>query len=268
MSKFSRPRTVASADGTPIAYWSLGNGPALVVVHGVASEHYGWRQFGTLLSDRFTVCLMDRRGRNASGDTLPYLPEREAEDVIAVAEAVGGAAVLGHSIAGPIVLEAALRSPAIRSLISYEGWMSEDGEVPADFLDEIEMLVDAGEYEAALTFGDPPEAVAEMRASPMWPSRVAAAHTIPRELRAWNAYRPDCDRLRDLQTPTLLLMGELTAAGYRAAAAELSDCLPNAVTAELRGQSHFAYRESPELLADTVADFVRTAVRTSTDHLH
>jgi pimeloyl-ACP methyl ester carboxylesterase len=146
--------------------------------------------------------------------------------------------------------------------------MPEGGEVPADFLGEIERLVDAGEYEAALTFGDPPEVVAEMKASPMWPSRVAAAHTIPRELRAWSTYRLECDRLRDLRTPALLLMGELTAAGYRPAAAELSDCLPNAAMAELRGQSHFAYRESPELLADTVADFVRTAVRTSTDHLH
>jgi hypothetical protein len=37
--------------------------------------------------------------------------------------------------------------------------------------------------------------------------RVAAAHTIPRELRAVKAYGFDPERFRDLGVPTLLLSG-------------------------------------------------------------
>jgi len=39
---------------------------------------------------------------------------------------------------------------------------------------------------------------------------VAAAHTIPRELRALNDYGPHADRLAEIPAPMLLLVGEQT----------------------------------------------------------
>lgn len=33
-----------SADGTPIAYWRSGRGPALVLVHGSTADHTGCRR--------------------------------------------------------------------------------------------------------------------------------------------------------------------------------------------------------------------------------
>jgi hypothetical protein len=36
---------------------------------------------------------------------------------------------------------------------------------------------------------------------------VAAAHTIPREIRAEERYRPDPDRFAALSTPVMLLLG-------------------------------------------------------------
>ena len=50
-----------------------------------------------------------------------------------------------------------------------------------------------------------PEVVEYMRSLPAWQARVAAAHTIPRELRAEDAYRFDPGRFKELKVPTLLL---------------------------------------------------------------
>ena len=65
-------RTVTSADGTLIAVFTSGTGPPLVVVHGAAADHTTFRVLGPRLEAGFTIHAIDRRGRGASGDTLPY----------------------------------------------------------------------------------------------------------------------------------------------------------------------------------------------------
>jgi pimeloyl-ACP methyl ester carboxylesterase len=79
---------IASRDGTPIGVFSSGHGPALILVHGTTGDHTTFRVVGPMLATRRTVYAMDRRGRGASGDTLPYAIEREFEDVAAVADAL------------------------------------------------------------------------------------------------------------------------------------------------------------------------------------
>jgi pimeloyl-ACP methyl ester carboxylesterase len=58
-----------------------------------------------LLAQHFTVFAYDRRGRGQSGDTQPYSPEREIEDIAALIKeawrvGVSSGPVLGRS-AGP-----------------------------------------------------------------------------------------------------------------------------------------------------------------------
>lgn len=63
---------VASRDGTPIAVWRRGSGPALLLVHGTVADHSTtWRRVVPILERRFTVHAMDRRGRGESGDGRP-----------------------------------------------------------------------------------------------------------------------------------------------------------------------------------------------------
>lgn len=52
-----------------------------------------------------------------------------------------------------------------------------------------------------------PEELALSRADPSWPGRVAAAHTVVREVRAVEAYRFEPGRFTFLAVPTLLLDG-------------------------------------------------------------
>ena len=56
--------TVTSTDGTRIALWRSGAGPALVAVHGAAADHTAWDPVVPLLADSVTVYALDRRGRH------------------------------------------------------------------------------------------------------------------------------------------------------------------------------------------------------------
>src|SRR5688500_6514776 len=102
---------VRPAGGTPIACWTTGDAPPLVLVHGTAWDHTRWRPLLPYLQPEVTVHAIDRRGRGASGDAPPYALERECEDVAAVVEEVARASggpvdLLGHSYGGTCALGA------------------------------------------------------------------------------------------------------------------------------------------------------------------
>ena len=93
---------VKSKDGTTIAYERSGSGPALILVDGaLCSRAFGPSpKLAPLLAPHFTVYAYDRRGRGQSGDTPPYAPAREVEDIAALIDAAGGSASLLGSVVG------------------------------------------------------------------------------------------------------------------------------------------------------------------------
>jgi pimeloyl-ACP methyl ester carboxylesterase len=93
-----------SRDGTPLAYERFGQGPAVVLVSGAMSTSATVVPLAAALSDRFDVCVYDRRGRGESGDTAPYAVDREVEDLAALVDVMGGEASLyGISSGGALV---------------------------------------------------------------------------------------------------------------------------------------------------------------------
>jgi pimeloyl-ACP methyl ester carboxylesterase len=254
--------SVRSPDGTQIAYWRTGRGPVVLIVHGGGNYHGSWASVAHLLARSCTAVTIDRRGRGASTDRTPYAIEREAEDIAALAEALGPVCVLGHSFGTPVALEAALRTGSITSLILYEGWpdVDEDLTVLPDYLRPMEELVAAGRYAESLEYGESPEDVAEWRRDPQWASWVSAAATFPREIRAsyrfWSAHPAVSGRWRRLSIPILLLCGERNPSQGRLGAAQLATSLSDSRTLELPGQGHRAHEEAPEVLAAAVLSFL------------
>ena len=94
--------TIVSPDGTRIGYESAGAGPPLLLVHGSTGTRARWSPVLPALTERYAVHAMDRRGRGLSAAEIePYSLGREAEDVAAIAETLGGNVyVLGHSYGG------------------------------------------------------------------------------------------------------------------------------------------------------------------------
>jgi hypothetical protein len=54
-------------DGTPIAVWVEGDGPALVMVRGSIADHTTFEPFVQVLRDDLTTYSMDRRDENPIG---------------------------------------------------------------------------------------------------------------------------------------------------------------------------------------------------------
>lgn len=257
--------TVTSKDGTPLALWKSGAGPSLLVVHGACADHTAWDCVVPLLADTFTVYAMDRRGRGAGGDASDYALEREFEDVAAAVDALPGPVHLyGHSFGGTCAIEAATRTRNLGRLVLYEGGPKPPGLrfTPDNFIAHLEQLIQAGQHEEAVTTfmlnaaGVVPEELEVLRSHPAWPARVAAAHTIPRELRAVNDYGTDLARFGAIEVPVLLVVGELTEARRRELWESLARVLKDARLAVLPGQRHAAHQTAPDLLAAALRDFL------------
>jgi pimeloyl-ACP methyl ester carboxylesterase len=262
---------VTSLDGTPIAYWTSGGGPALVLVHGATADHSRWEPIVPLLEPHVTVVAVDRRGRGASGDATEYAIEREFEDVAAVvdasAKATGGPVhLLGHSYGGTCALGGATLTGNLATLTLYEpAWSAEAALTPPEFLDQLDALLAAGERERLLEtmfrdlVGMPEHELAVFRTMPAWQRRIEAAHTLPRELRALTddeTFGPE--RIRSISAPTLMLLGGDSPTIAKAETEEIAAQLPDVRIAVLEGQQHVAIDLVPQRFSEAVLSFVGT----------
>src|SRR6267154_1797860 len=94
--------TVRSADGTIIGYRQVGSGPGLILVHGGNMGSQNFMKLGQALADKFTVYIVDRRGRGLSGPAGDYSLAKESQDMRAIIQATGTSNIFGLS-AGAIV---------------------------------------------------------------------------------------------------------------------------------------------------------------------
>ena len=263
-------QSVASKDGTPIAYWTSGNGPPLVLVHGTPADHTRWRPLLPYLESHTTVHAMDRRGRGCSGDGEEYTLEREYEDVAAVVDAVAEAsgsavAVYGHSHGGICAFGGATLTSNIRKLVLYEGWPVPNPEVyalPAEVEQRMDALLAEGARDAVVEtlFRHfelmSEEDLAAFRAAPSWPGRVAAAHTITRELRSEGRATLDPQSAAKITMPVLLLVGEQSSDPAKAQVEVVAAALPDARIEVLEGQEHVADVLVPAGFAEQLMAFL------------
>ena len=258
--------TIASADGTSIAFERAGTGPPLVVVHGMTGNRRGFDSVRPFLHADLTVATMDRRGRGDSGDSPDYTIEREYEDIIAVTNALRPPLLLyGHSFGAVCALGAAMQSDSISGLILYEPWIVVDDQslfTPAQLgrLDELLANEDLeGVLKAFLVdiVGISSRDMDQIMSEPGWNERLDVARTIPREARAAESYRLPADKAGKLLTPVLLLLGGDSPPSASRVNAMLEMALPNVRTVVMQGQQHIASRTGPDLLAGAILDFSR-----------
>jgi pimeloyl-ACP methyl ester carboxylesterase len=262
-------RRVISRDGTSIALFGSGSGPPLLLVHGTAGDHTTFRVVGPRLVEWNAVEAVDRRGRGASSDTAAYSIQREFEDVAAVAEqlaadAGGPVAVFGHSYGGRCALGAALLTDAIGRVVSYEGAPTPPGRSyhPPGLEDRLRARLEADDPAGLLaTFmtevvGMTPSELEAYRANPVWPARVAAARTIPRELEAEATAAASLEALAQVRQPVLQLLGSASMPVFRAATAALDERLVDGRIVEIRGAKHGAHHTHPEAVVEALRAFL------------
>jgi pimeloyl-ACP methyl ester carboxylesterase len=254
--------TTTSRDGTTIAFDKLGAGQPVVLITGGPSDRSANAPLAAELAPRFTVINYDRRGRGESGDTLPWAPDREYEDLAAVIAMAGGsAALIGNSGTGNIALEAASRGLPVTRLALWEPPYVLAGTrppIPVDWGRRIDELVDAGRPGDALQYwmteiiGVPAEFIEPMRGEPFWLAMEPNAHMVSRDADLLRDFSLPTERYASITAPVLLLDGgsiPWLSQGLRA----LAEVLPNAELRTIAGQEHGI---APAVLAETVGDFL------------
>jgi pimeloyl-ACP methyl ester carboxylesterase len=245
---------VESPDGTRIAYRAEGDGEPLVMVHGAATSSADWVFAAPFLRERFTVVTMDRRGRGESGDGEAYAMDREADDILAVLEAVGAELLVAHSYGALCSILAATKTDRLRRLVLYEPPIA----VKEESLGAVDELVAAGDLDTALegflrAAGTSDEQLALIRRSPAWPVLMNAMPALPRELHACAVWRNPAG---PIETPTLFLLGADTrSSAYLEGLDELHSAFPDLRQEKIPGQLHVAHVFAAEHFAGLVRDF-------------
>lgn len=263
--------TATSSDGTPIAYEHAGAGPPIILVDGACCyRRFGpSKAFSAALARRFTVYTYDRRARGQSGNTPPYHPDREIDDLAALIRAAGGrAALLGFSSGAALALDAANHGLPVSRVVCYEPpFIIDDARppIPADFPARLQAAVDANRRAQAVRMfmslvGAPAIMVMIMRLTPAWRKLTAVAHTLPYDigivapLQQGRPYPPG--RWSGVTAPALIVSGGKSPAWIRNSAAALAAAVPGALHRELPGQTHMV---RPAALVPVVNEFVAAA---------
>jgi pimeloyl-ACP methyl ester carboxylesterase len=245
--------TVRSADGTTISYTRAGQGPPLILVDGALCS----RSFGPMpklaerLAPHFTVYTYDRRGRGESGDTQPYEPDREIEDLEALIARAGETVYLhGTSSGAALALEAAKHIRSIAKLAVYEPPFIVDdtrAPMPDDWLPRLNALVAAGQTGDAVKMfmrfvGTPAIFTAVMPLTPVWGKLRAAAPTLPYDITIMHEHQRGMPltsaEWAAVKAPTLVAAGGKSPAWMANGTRALADALPDAAYRTLPGQNH------------------------------
>ncbi|MCU1557543.1 MAG: alpha/beta hydrolase fold [Microbacteriaceae bacterium] len=280
MSSHFQTARVTSADGTPISYRIMGNGPTLIIVPGASALAEEFDGIASALAASFTVATIDRRGHGKSGSQGPrYSLERELEDIEAAREATGAQFLLGHSFGGFLVLETLRKSTSYAGAAVYE---------PGVFVDETTETLEmewadrsakefaAGKQrDAFITFirGVNPETTGKApRATlklilPFAMGRTELTHkagVIPetiREHREAARVGNQPSRYAQIKIPVLFMAGkDITTTAAGRATQRLSLVLPNATLTTFPKLDHFGMEKAPA----TVAEVVTAAFNSST----
>jgi sigma-B regulation protein RsbQ len=261
--------TATSPDGVPIRYDAAGKGdPALVFVPCGGCNRGFWDGQMAYFAAKHRVVALDLAGHGQSGGgrkdwTMPAF----GQDVLSVIEALGlkRVVLIGHSLGGPAVLEAARRMPGrVAGLVLVDSWVDFEQRFPAE---EVEKYVSAlqADYRATTT------AIVSQylfSASTPEPVKTRVLETVlsePQEIgvavtRSSMAYSP-LPALREIKAPICAISSDrfpTNLEGNRKYA-------PGYQAAIMKGAGHYLMLEQPEafnaLLAEALRELARSGRR-------
>jgi pimeloyl-ACP methyl ester carboxylesterase len=260
---------VDSADGTIIATYREGSGPTIVLVDAALSQHGESAKLSAALASHFTAVSYDRRGRGASGETLPVAVENEVADLDAIIAANGGHAILfGSSSGAALALEAATRlgDTTVTGLFLYEPpFIVDDGRppLPPDLPARIAALVADGKRGTAVSaffreaMGIPAPFVGLMHLMPSWRQGVRIAHTLAYDFAVLDGTQAGMplppQRWAALRAPGIVMVGSRSEPFFHTGAQALAELLPIVEYVALEGGHHGSAVMSPAGIADAIS---------------
>jgi pimeloyl-ACP methyl ester carboxylesterase len=261
--------TATSPDGIPIRYDAAGKGdPALVFVHCGGCNRGFWDGQMAYFAVKHRVVALDLAGYGQSGrGRKDWAMAAFGEDVVSVVEALGlkRVVLIGHSLGGPAVLEAARRMPGrVAGLVLVDSWVDFEQKFSAE---EVEKYMSAlqADYRATTTAMLSQYLFSASTPEPVKARVLETMLSAPQEIsvavaRSSMAYSP-LPALREIKAPisavssdrfpTNLEGNRRYAPGYRASI--------------MKGAGHYLMLEQPEafnaLLAEALRELARSGGR-------
>jgi 3-oxoadipate enol-lactonase len=241
-----------------------GEGDAIVLLHGFALDARMWDAEAAHFATSHCVVRYDLRGYGKS--TLPAAPFAHHADLHAVLAALGiaRAHVVGLSMGGGVALDFALVHPElVRSLVLVDTIVG-----GFKFSENAPQM---GAAWAAAKTGGVPAARAAWLDNPLFaPARRSPAvagrlRTMVDEYSGWHFVNdspevklqpPAWERLGDVAARTLVVVGELDLADFRAVAARVAREVPRAQTEVMPGVGHMANMEAPARFQEVLSAFL------------
>ena len=246
-----------SVNGARLFYEEAGAGPPVVLVHGGLGDLRMWDGVVPLLAVSHRVVRFDVRGfgrtETAVGKFSPH------EDIRAMLDALGikSAALVGLSLGGRIVLDAALELPERVSALVLVAPGVNGLPLEGVYTEEQDR-----EFDEALASGDLERAAAIDLSvwAPLGTDERIKALLLDnlRENEGVvmvSAKPPAGERLEDVRVPTLVVIGTRDLPRMLELADELVSRIPNARRAELESDHYLPMRE-PEAFAQRVREFL------------
>jgi pimeloyl-ACP methyl ester carboxylesterase/predicted nucleic acid-binding protein len=259
-------RSSLQRGGVRLSYLDFGgDGPLVLLVHGLAGHAGEWAETASWLSRRGRVLALDARGHGRS-ERRPADVSRDAHvaDVIALIERIGGAPVtlVGQSLGGNTAfLVAAARPDLVRGLVVAEASPARGGE---DVVDEVARSLAAWPVpfpsrRAAVAFFGGPSVPAEAWADGLEPRRDGLWPRFDRDVMVstlreavsrsyWQAW----ERIR---CPVLVVRAGEGILRPRIAR-EMTDRLPNARRVDVAGARHDVHLDRPAEWKAILGDFL------------
>jgi 3-oxoadipate enol-lactonase len=250
-------------DDAKLHYAEAGDGPAVVLVHGLACGWRSWRSQMRALAPRYRVVAYDQRGHGLSSapeDPAAYSEDILAEDLAGLIRGLGLApvAAVGLSMGGGVALNLVERHPELVAalVLAATGSGSDDLDTGREI---------AQPWAGAARLGGTDAFARRMLASPLLKMYLRdggeRAHRHMRLLierhpaqglaniadgvlarrRTTYARRPGLGRIR---VPTLVICGSRDG-GCRKPSAFLADAIPNAEMVWLHDVGHMSCLEAP-----------------------
>jgi pimeloyl-ACP methyl ester carboxylesterase len=261
--------TATSPDGIPIRYHAAGKGdPALVFVHCGGCERGFWDGQVAHFAAKHRVVALDLAGHGQSGGgrkdwTMPAF----GQDVVSVVEALGlkRVVLIGHSLGGPAVLEAARRMPGrVAGLVLVDTLVDFEQRPAAEEMEKYLAALQA-DYRATVTAMVSQLLFSASTPEPVKARVLEAVLSAPQEIgvavtRSSGAYDP-LPALREIKAPIRAINSDLfptNVEGNRR-------YVPGYQVAIMKGVGHYLMLEQPEafnaLLAEALRELARSGGR-------
>lgn len=261
---------VQISTGINVHYEEQGSGEPLILIMGTSGAIGTWAEFEDRFAQNYRVITFDNRGIGETDRGDGDISVRSmAEDVAALMDAlqIPQAHILGWSLGSAVAQELAINYPDhVKSLILYSTWGRCDG-FQAAVITSLRYPYAQGDLDVAATATglafspetldrpDLPEFLAPvLRGLPQ--SEVQIQTTVEQ----WDAdlAHDTLDRLAQIKTPTLVVVGEQDLLTPPWQSKKVADAIPGAEFHLLEGSNtpHFLHFEQPEVLANLMLTFL------------